>query len=215
AEADAHDHGRAGLRAGLEDALQNKLVNAANALGGYEHAQEAHVLRTRTFGRDCELDLVRVRNEIKVHYRYAFAGVVAGVLAREWMNGVRTQRTLACGACATTCQGGLEFGHPDRRIVADSDVKDGKPGVLAYEHAFTVGDLDVVQDGQHELVRRLVLLLFLGLLAAFERCANVLRDILERADIKISRGSFDYVIDIHGSGPRYCDSLRRHKFRRR
>ena len=85
-------------------------------------------------------------DELPVDDRDAVADVLAGVLARQRVHGVRAQRMLdrrALGAVAK------RLGDPrrmQREALADPAVVDGDPRVLADEVLLLLGDLDVPDD---------------------------------------------------------------------
>ena len=94
ADADAEDAGAAALALGLEDAVEDGVLDAfeiASAeVGVRERVLRVHVLAAAAFEHQLHFD-VRLAPLVKVKDRRAGAGVVAGVLAGDAVDAVLPQ----------------------------------------------------------------------------------------------------------------------------
>ena len=197
ADPDADDPGRARLAAGADDRLEHELLDPLHAVGGDAHLQEAHVLGARALRDALDVEAVPVGNELPVHDRQPVADIRAGVLARDRVDGVRTQRMLQRRALGARPQCLVDLRRVEREVLAHAARVDRDPRVLADEVVPVVGDLDVLDDRvQHAAARDRGL----ALLGVHERVAQVLRDVLQRPHVQVRRRVLDRLAQVDRDG---------------
>jgi hypothetical protein len=98
ADADSDDSGRARLAAGADDRVEDEALDPGHAVGRDAHLEEAHVLRARALGDALDVEPVPVGDEVPVDDRHPVSHVLARVLARKRVDGVRAQRMVDRGA---------------------------------------------------------------------------------------------------------------------
>src|SRR5436190_23580861 len=120
ADPHSHDPGRARLAAGADDRLEHELLDPLHAVGGDAHLQEAHVLGARALRHALHVEPVPVLDEVPVDDREPVAGVRPGVLARDRVDGVRTQRVLDRRALGAGLQRLVDPRRVEREALADA-----------------------------------------------------------------------------------------------
>ena len=182
ADPDPDDPRRARLPAGADDRVEHELLDPAHAVGGHAHLQEAHVLGARALRHALHVEAVPVGHEVPVDDRDAVADVLARVLARQRVNGVRAERMLDGRALCPLSERFVDPGRMQGKVLADAAVVDRDAGVLAHEVLLLLGDVDVAEDRLQDALARDR---GLPLRRVRERVAEVLRDVLQRPDVEM------------------------------
>ena len=149
ADANANYGRRAGTAAGVQDGVDDEPPDALDAVGGVEHCEARHVLRSGALGQDRDLGEVVIGRDV-VDEGHALSEVVAVVLPGDRVDGVRPERDLL-----------RRPRHPvgdalrDGRVEPPPDVEHGDPRVLAHGESEMLGLLHVLHDRSELGVRDL------------------------------------------------------------
>ena len=139
-DAHAHDSGRTGTPSGVKDGVYDELLDPFDTVGGIEHGQTGHVLRTCALGEHGDLCEIVVGRDV-VDDRHAGTEVETAVLAGDRVDRVGPERDILSGPL--DC---LRDVLSDGGIEPSLDVEHWDTGILAHRDSGVLGLLHVIHD---------------------------------------------------------------------
>src|SRR5687768_9527705 len=136
--------------------MKDESLDSLDSFAWVQHFEKTHILRPGSFGRHQDFNPIRIGHKIYLDNRDPLPAIGSGILAREWVNRVRSQGMLAGQFLTGIPNTRLYLGNVHVEPATDSDLVNRQSGILTDESAFGVGNLDILQYCKENSGRSLV-----------------------------------------------------------